>query len=161
MMKLRSLLALAVLGLALSGCQSYDIVQSNIFSNDDGYSVRVDYGRSSSDHVNVFRNPATGKDVEFKSRLVVDVCLPDGETFTAWQCMNFLRSGTMYRTDDEEWLVLVNGFTCFIYVKDPIPTDPGRYREIYRGLLCESPKSEYKPNPKWRKLNKDAAGKWK
>ena len=107
-MRFQSLVATVVLGLALSGCQSYDIVQSNIFSNDDGYAVRIDYGRSGSDHVNTFENPATGKETEFRSRLVVKVHLPDGDVFTAWQCMNFLRSGTMYKTDDGAWLVLVN-----------------------------------------------------
>ncbi len=154
-------IAAAVLALALLGCRSYDIVQSNIFSNDDGFAVRVDYGRSDVEHVNTFRNPATGRETEFKSRLVVCVHLPDGSSFTAWQCMNFLQSGTMYRTDNEKWLVLVNGFTCLIYEKDPIPQDPGRYREVYRGILCESPKSDYTPNPKWRRLTKDANGRWR
>ena len=160
-MSFQSLVATVVLGLALSGCQSYDIVQSNIFSNDDGYAVRIDYGRSGSDHVNTFENPATGKETEFRSRLVVKVHLPDGDVFTAWQCMNFLRSGTMYKTDDGAWLVLVNGFTCMVYAADPTAQDPGRYREVYRGILCESPKSDYRPNPKWRKLKKDASGQWK
>ena len=160
-MMLRSFVASVVLGLTMAGCQSYDIVQSNIFANDDGDAVRIDYGRSGSDHVNTFVNPATGDEMDFKSRLVVKVRLPDGESFTAWQCMNFLASGTMYRTDDEDWLVLVNGFTCMVYAKDPVPEDPGRYREVYRGILCESPKSEFKPNPKWRKLTKGSDGKWR
>ena len=160
-MMLRSFVASVVLGLTMAGCQSYDIVQSNIFANDDGDAVRIDYGRSGSDHVNTFVNPATGEEMDFKSRLVVKVRLPDGESFTAWQCMNFLASGTMYRTDDEDWLVLVNGFTCMVYAKDPVPEDPGRYREVYRGILCESPKSEFKPNPKWRKLTKGSDGKWR
>ena len=158
---LRSFVASVVLGLTMAGCQSYDIVQSNIFANDDGDAVRIDYGRSGSDHVNTFVNPATGEEMDFKSRLVVKVRLPDGESFTAWQCMNFLASGTMYRTDDEDWLVLVNGFTCMVYAADPVPEDPGRYREVYRGILCESPKSEFKPNPKWRKLTKGSDGKWR
>ncbi len=147
--------------LMLVGCQSYEIVQSNIFSNDDGFVVRIDYGRSDKDHINTFRSPATGAELPFKTRLVVDVLMPDGESFSAWQCMNFLASGTMYRTDDKDFLVLVTGFTCLVYALDPVPQDPERYREIYRGVLCESPKSDYKPNPKWRTLTKDANGRWK
>lgn len=147
--------------LALAGCHSYDIVQSNIFSNDDGCAVRIDYGRSSKDHVNTFVSPATGAEMPFASRLVVEVTLPDGTSFVAWQCMNFLSKGTLYQTDDKEHLVLVNGFTCCVYAHDPSPDDPGRYREIYSGVLCDSPKSSYKPNPKWRRMTKDASGKWK
>ncbi len=150
--------AIAVMA-AAAGCRSYDIVQSNIFSDDDGNVVRIDYGRSGSEHVNTFVNPATGKETEFRSKLVVEVTLPDGEDFTAWQCMNFLESGTMYKTDNGRWMVLANGFTCMLYFRTP--EDPPRYAEVYRGVLCESPKSDYKPNPKWRKLKKDALGRWR
>ena len=154
--------ALFVLGLmALAGCHSYDIVQSNIFSNDDGFAVRVDYGRSAKDHVNTFTSPVTGEEMTFKSRLVVEVTLPDGQSFVAWQGMNFLSSGTLYQTEDKSYLTLVHGFTCRVYAHDPSPADPGRYREIYSGVLCDSPKSSYKPNPKWRRLTKDANGRWK
>ena len=37
-----------------SGCQSYEIVQRNIFADDDGNVVIVDYGRSESEHCNTF-----------------------------------------------------------------------------------------------------------
>ena len=157
----RSLVTTVLLGLALAGCQSYEIVQSNIFSDDVGNVVRISYGRSNKDHVNTFRSPKNGAEMEFRSRLVVDVVLPDGEKFTAWQCMNFNQTGTMYKTDDEDWLVLVGGFACAVFTHDPIPADPERYREIYRGILCESPKSDYKPNPKWRDLKWSPDGKWK
>ena len=75
--RLKSSLALALL---LSGCQSYTIVQQNYFSDDDGNVVRVDYGRSDSDHVNTFISPATGKEMDFRSKLMVKVTLPDGDT---------------------------------------------------------------------------------
>ena len=144
------------MGALVVGCQSYDIVQTNIFSDDDGNVVRVDYGRSSREHVNKFVNPATGKEMDFRSKLVIEVELPDGDRFTAWQCMNFLQSGTMYETDNGKWKVLANGFSTVLYY-----STPEGYLEVYRGVLCESPKSEYKPNPKWRKLKKDARGRWR
>ena len=156
---MKKLLLLLSLGAALAGCRSYDIVQANVFSDDDGNVVNIAYGRSDKFHVNTFRNPATGKATEFKSKLVVDVTLPDGDSFTAWQCMNFLQTGTMYKTDNEKWMVLVNGFTALIYHQTD--DDPTNYLEVYRGILCESPKSDYKPNAKWRTLKKDAPGKWK
>ena len=149
----------AALFLAVVGCQSYEIVQTNIFSSDDGHVVTVAYGRSESFHVNTFRNPATGKDVEFKSKLVVRVKLPDGDSFTAWQCMNFFESGTMYKTDDDEWQILVNGFTCRMFLR--VNDGSGLYNEVYRGILCESPKSEKKKDSKWRSLKKDSSGNWK
>ena len=103
-------------------------------------------------------DPATGKEVEFKSKLVVRVELPDGDSFTAWQCMNFMQSGTMYKTDNDKWQILVNGFTCRIYLR--VDDGSGRYREVYRGILCESPKEEKKPDTKWRSLKKDSKGRW-
>ena len=149
----------AAIFLAVVGCQSYEIVQTNIFSDDDGRVVSVAYGRSESFHVNTFRNPATGKDVEFKTKLVVRVRLPDGDSFTAWQCMNFFESGTMYKTDDDEWQILVNGFTCRMFLR--VNDGSGLYNEVYRGILCESPKSEKKKDSKWRSLKKDSSGNWK
>ena len=147
-----------LLALALAGCQSYDIVQTNVFSNEDGDVVYVGYGRSDKDHVNTFRSPVTGATMPFKSKLLVKVELPDGDTFKAWQCMNFLQAGTMYKTDDEEWMFHANGFTCGIYHQSE---DPTKYLEVYRGVICETPKSDYKPSDKWRKLKKDGKGRWR
>lgn len=140
----------------LSGCQSYEIVQSNVFSDDNGNAAQIDYGRSDKVHENSFVNPATGKEMTYRSNLVIDVRLPDGSVFTAWQCMNFTGNGTMYRTDNEKWMVLVTGFSCVIYLN--VGND---YREVFRGILCDSPKVDYKPNPKWRELKKDANGRWR
>ena len=127
----------AAAALALAGCQSYEIVQRNVFADEDGNLVAVDYGRSEKDHVNTFVAPLTGKEMEFKSRLVVRVELPDGEVFTAWQCMNFMRRGTMYKTDDGRWMLLANGFSCVVYLQSEENAD--NYQEVYRGVLCETP----------------------
>lgn len=155
---MKNLLAFTLLALSLVGCKSYVLVQTNIFADDDGNVVRVDYGRSESPHTNTFVNPANGKKMEFMTTLVVEVVLPDGDDITAWQCMNFMPSGTMYKTDNEKWMVLVNGFTIMIYQR---AEDKSHYIEVYRGVLCESPKSTYEPNKKWRTLKKNANGKWK
>ena len=131
------------------GCQSYDVVQRNVFSDEDGNLVAVDYGRSGKDHVNTFVAPMTGKKMEFKSKLVVRVELPDGDTFTAWQCMNFLRRGTMYRTDNEKWMLLANGFSCVVYLRED--GDSGDYREVYRGVLCDTPDiGKGKKDSRWK-----------
>ena len=125
------------LALALAGCQSYDVVQRNVFSDEDGNLVSVDYGRSEKDHVNTFIAPLTGKEMEFKSKLVVRAELPDGTTFTAWQCMNFMRRGTMYKTDNGRWMLLADGFSCVVFRQ--LDDDRGNYREVYRGVLCDTP----------------------
>ena len=127
----------AAVALMLAGCQSYEIVQRNVFSDEDGNLVVVDYGRSDKDHVNTFVVPTTGKEMEFKSKLVVRAELPDGETFTAWQCMNFMRRGTMYKTDNGRWKLLANGFTCVVYLQSD--DDPDSYRTVYQGVLCDTP----------------------
>lgn len=155
-----TVLRLAVLlsALAVAGCRSYDIVQSNLFSDEDGNVMCVSYGRAYDEHVNTFRSPTNGKELEFRSRLVVEAVLPDGDSFTAWQCMNFSATGTMYRTDDLRWMLQVNGFACLVFRR--VDGDGDRYEEIYRGVLCESPVSEFRPSDKWRKMKKDTKGNW-
>lgn len=142
-----------------AGCRSYDIVQANIFSDDDGNLVRVEYGRSEKHHVNTFVSPVTGEEMEFKSKLVVEVRMPDGESFRAWQCMNFLSSGTMYKTDDGEWMFLAGGFTCTVYARTE--EDETRYLEVYRGVLCESPHVDAPKNDKWKTLPRTQGRRWK
>ena len=146
--------------LSLAGCQGYTIVQRNVFADDDGNIVSVEYGRSESDHVNVFKSPVTGKEMEFKSKLVVLATLPDGDTFKAWQCMNFLPRGTMYRTDDDEWMLLANGFSCTIYHQSE--KDETQYAEVYRGVLCEIDDSvKAEKNEKWRDVTRGSGGLYK
>ena len=144
----------ALAAMFAAGCQSYDIVQRNVFSDEDGNLVAVDYGRSERDHVNTFVAPLTGKEMEFKSKLVVRAELPDGETFTAWQCMNFLRHGTMYRTDNLKWMLLANGFSCVVYRQ--VEDSPDNYREVYRGVLCDTPDiGKRKKDERWKPVPPD------
>ena len=145
-------------GLLLAGCESYDIMQRSVFSDDSGNMVMVAFGRGESDHVNYFVSPSNGKELEFKSKLVVEVELPDGDSFVAWQCMNMLANGTMYRTDNEKWMLLAAGFTCTVYRRNEEMED--RYDEVYRGILCDTAKGDYKEDERWRKLKKNAAGRW-
>jgi len=162
--------SLFTLLLAAAGCNSYKITQTNHFANDDGAIVRVDYGRAEKDHINTFVSPANGRELEFKSKLVVDVTLPnwpagadypgkkagekppfDGESFTAWQCMNSSgNNGTLYKSDDGEWYFLASGFTCKVARKD------GRfksgYRGVFSGVLCNTPVTAPKKDDRWRKV---------
>lgn len=155
---MKNLLFLLALAVTVCGCRSYEFMQSNIFADDDGNVVKIDYGRSDKIHTNTFISPANGQEMEFRSKLVIDVLLPDENSFTAWQCMNFLNSGTMYKTDNELWMVHVNGFTCSIYRQtEEVKT---RYMEVYRGVLCESPKSTREKDERWRTMKKDAYGRW-
>ena len=140
--------------LALAGCNSYRIVQTNVFSDEDGRIVSVDYGRAERDHVNTFVSPVTGDEMEFKSRLLVDVTLFDGRDFTAWQCMNFLSSGTMYKTDNGKYMLLAAGFSCVVYSRE----DDGRYAEIYRGVICDSPGDGKRGEDKWRMVKPQKRG---
>ena len=157
-MKLRILAAAALL-VAMQGCQSYTIVQANVFSDDNGEVVSVEYGRSEKDHINTFISPVNGEEMEFKSKLLVKVVMSGGESFKAWQCMNFLSSGTMYKTDDGEWMFLATGFTCMIFRQQE--DDETKYREVYRGVLCESPKVETEKDDKWRTLPRSQGKRFK
>ena len=145
-----SLLAAALL---LQGCQSYTIVQTNVFADDDGNVITVDYGRSESDHVNTFVAPTNGKEMEFKSKLMVRVTLPDGDRFKAWRCMNFANAGTMYKTDSDEWKLLANGFSSVVYHQDE--KDERLYHEVFRGVLCDIADRDVKRDERWKVVPKD------
>lgn len=158
----------------LAGCHSFSIVQTNVFSDEDGNLVQVAYGKSDTEHVNTFLVPSNGKRMEFKSKLMVKVSLPeitrvykktdddgkvsrrteklcDEDSFVAWQTMNILSSGTMYKTDNDKWMVYVNGFTCAIYLQTK--EEATRYLEVYRGVLCDTPEmKDVRKNDKVRDL---------
>ena len=141
--------AFFLLGAALfAGCQSYRIVQRNVFSDEDGRLVTVAYGVAEKEHVNTFVSPMTGEEMPFRSRLVVEAEMPDGESFRAWQCMNLQSRGTMYKTDDGRWQVLVNGFTCIVYRLAADAEDA--HRPVYRGVLCDSPAVDAKKDERWK-----------
>ena len=134
----------------LAGCNSYRVVQQNVFSDEDGFLVALNYGVAEKTHENTFVSPVTGETMPFKSRLLVLAELPDGEELKAWQCMNFLPRGTMYQTDDEKWKILVEGFSCTLYAQDP--KNEADYAIVYRGVLCDSPAVEVKKDDRWREI---------
>ena len=129
-------LCLSLVLMFLTGCVSFILTQRCVFVDEDGKFTTVEYGSGKSEHTTTFTSPGNGKEMEFKSKLRVRVHLPN-ESFTAYQCMNVLQSGTMYRTDDKKWLFHANGFTCSVYRQTEDEKD---YLLVFQGVLCESPK---------------------
>ena len=168
---LSSYCAFSLLAMLLfQGCQSYKIVQRNVFVDDDGNILFVDYGRSEKNHENEFISPTTGETLPFKSKLMVKVrfdaevpdylelvdtnvgmrtnCIERGDcSFKAWQCMNTLSQGTMYASDDGEWKVLANGFSCVIYHQTE--EEPPRYLEVFRGVVCDTQQIDGEKDDRW------------
>ena len=69
--------------------------------------------------------------------------VPNGDDFLAWECMNTLPVGTMYRTDDEKWMYHANGISCRVFKKAVNPsTGQDDYLEIFEGVICEGPKND-------------------
>jgi len=129
----RGFVLAALLAIA-AGCQSYTIMQQNVFVDDDGNVLTVRYGHLESERTTTVRNPLTRKDVEMSSRLAVSLTLPEpnGSELMAYQCMNFLPSGTMYGTDDGKWLFLANGITSAVYLINEDKTD---YVLVFSGIM--------------------------
>lgn len=155
---------------ALAGCRGYRIVQTNNFANDDGAIVRVDYGQADKDHVSTFVSPANGREMDYKSKLAVEVTLPDwpegatfegreppfdGERFTAWQCMNFYGPGTSYKSGDGEWIFVASGFTCRVGRREA--DGSAKYRPVFVGVLCNTPVEKVEKDGRWRKIRPGAA----
>ncbi len=129
--------ALAVL--AFAGCTSFHQTQTVKFVDDDGRFAEVVYGYGDKDHVTTWISPINGKEIELRSKLRVKVKMEDGPSFMAFQCMNTLGSGTMYKTDNERWMFLANGFTCAVFELVDRTDD---YRSIFQGVLCQPPANE-------------------
>ena len=130
----------AAMFVLLVGCTSFKPQQACMFTDSEGDIVSVEYGQSKKDHVSKFTAP-NGKVMDMKTRLAVRVTLPDGDEFIAWECMNMLPVGTMYRSDDENWMYHANGISCRVFHKAVNPTTgQGDYLEIFEGVICEGPK---------------------
>ena len=117
------------------GCVSFIHTQTAIFANDDGEFLTVDYGTGKEEHTTTFISPGNGQEMEMKSKLRVKVKLPNGDSFMAFQCMNMLPSGTMYRTDNKQWMFLANGFTCQVFRE---LDDKSGYSLYYEGVLAST-----------------------
>ena len=118
---------------ALAGCNSFEQVQTNRFSDEDGNFVTVTYGRLGRECETVVASPQDGREFSMKSRLAVDVQLPSGEVFRGMQCMNMLASGTMYVSSDRKWMFHANGTACSVYLVDATGRD---YIHVFRGTLA-------------------------
>jgi len=131
----------ALAALVMVGCASFTPMQSSLFTDEDGNVISVDYGRSEKDHESKFTAP-NGKVMTMKSKLAVKVTLPDGTDFVAWECMNTLPSGTMYRTDNEKWMFHANGITCQVFAATVNPEGQNDYLLVFEGIICQGPKKE-------------------
>ena len=126
----------------LVGCTSFKPQQACMFTDHEGNIVSVEYGQSKKEHVSKFTAP-NGKVLDMKTKLGVRVTLPDGDEFLAWECMNTLSVGTMYRTDNEKWMYHANGISCRVFKKAVNPsTGQDDYLEIFEGVICEGPKGD-------------------
>lgn len=135
-LKFAYLLAASFSLLLFSGCTSFNLKQSVRFINDDGKIIAVDYGTGDSEYVTKFTAPMTGRQMEFKSKNRVHLTMPDGSAFYAFECVNELRTGTMYQSENEEWYYHANGFTCTVYHRVGSTRD---LAPVFRGVVCQSP----------------------
>ena len=120
---------------ALSGCASFEAQQTMLFVDDDGRALQAEYARSEKYHTGSFIAPLTGEEMEFRTKLRVRVTLPDGTRFRAWQTMNMLPQGTMYRSDDERWMYHALGVVATVYERTEDKKD---YKVVYEGVMCNA-----------------------
>lgn len=119
----------------LAGCASFTPTHTNVFLNEEGFVVGVENGTRSKDHVFKVVSPGNGKEVEFASSLMVRVTLPDGDRIVCYQTLNDkFPIGTMYMTDDKEWIYITNGLMCRIY---EMTADRRDYLLVFEGNLAK------------------------
>lgn len=133
--------AAAALALAAAGCNSFTVNQTNAFVDEDGLVLTVRYGQMEKEKTTTFRSPVNGKDVELRSRLAVSLTLPEpnGSTVMAYQCLNMLPSGTMYKSSDGKWLFHANGISCSLYLVNETGDD---HYLVFSGIMGGGPKRE-------------------
>lgn len=119
---------------ALCGCNTVTVSQTNVFQDEDGFSLRVEYGSLKRAHTTHFVSP-NGRQQDFESHLTVSVELPDGTDFRGYQCLNPLPQGTMYESGNREYLYYAGGFSCRVYQRG----ENGEYYTIFEGQLARIP----------------------
>ena len=125
----------------MSGCVSFTPMQTSLFTDENGNVISVEYGRTKKDHESKFLAPS-GKVMTMKSKLAVSVTMPDGDSFFAYECMNVLPSGTMYRSDSEKWMFHANGLACRVFRKALNPEGKDDYLLVFEGMICEGPRKD-------------------
>ena len=126
---------------AVIGCTSFVPTQVSSFVDDDGNKLVVEYGRGSEKHASTFVS-LTGKEMEYKSDLGINMQLPDGKVVTAWRCMNAELPGTMYMSPDRRWKCLVTGISSMLFLYDEAVND---YALVFQGSMTDT-----------RRIGKDA-----
>ena len=119
--------------LLLAGCASFRRTQRDMFIDDDGYLVHVEYGERSSPHRYKMVSPMNGRSIDCESKLMVRVQLPDEKWITCYFCQNDFTYGTMYSTDDGDWKYFTTGLECAVFRKDTRRND---YLIVYKGTAC-------------------------
>ena len=123
----------AAFAVALSGCALFERSQVDAFVDDQGYMIKVEYGTRSKDHVFMVPSPGNGKLVEYRSKLMVRVTLPDGERFSAYRTLNSMPIGTMYMSDNEKWIFLTKGYWATVQKQDR--KDSPDYTGVFEGYI--------------------------
>ena len=123
----------------LAGCMSFERTFTNSFLDEEGNVVTVENGRLSKDHVFVVASPGNGKPVDYKSKEAVKVTLPDGRQFMAYQTLNTIPIGNMYKTDDEDIVYVTNGLMCRIYAR---LEDGSDHLLVYEGNLTKDAETD-------------------
>jgi len=119
----KTMIVAAAAAALAAGCNTFTATQTSSFADENGNILTVTYGQLEDNHETVFVSPVDGRRIDMKSRLAVRLELPGGKRVKAYQCMNMLATGTMYKTDDDKWLFHANGTTCSLYLVDEKGTD--------------------------------------
>lgn len=124
--------------LLLAGCSTFTPQQSFMFTDEDGQIIVSDYGNLKEKRASKFFAP-NGKEMTMLSDKVVRVTLPDGESFTAYECLNPLPIGTMYKSSNEKWMYHAAGISCQVYRKAVNPRGEPDHELVYEGIICQGP----------------------
>ena len=123
----------------LAGCASFEVRQKNAYIDDEGNMAIVEFGTRSKDHVFMIPSPGNGKMVEYSSNMMVRITLPDKEKILAYRTLNSYPVGTMYMTDDKEYIFLTKGFACQI---GALLQDGSDYLLVFEGNLTKTGEEE-------------------
>ena len=115
---------------ALAGCTSFRLAQTDAFVDDDGNAIVVEYGASAKPYTYQIKSPMNGNVLDCQDTKMVRVRLPSGERIVCRLCQNDSPKGTMYMTDDRKWKYLTIGIMSRVYLWYPEASD---YLLVFEG----------------------------
>ena len=122
----------------VAGCATFKPTMKELFVDDKGNVMTVEYGDRSRKYEYEMVSPMNGVVVKSTATKMVRVTTPEpeNEVLDFYLCQNVSPKGTMYSTRNEKWKFLTIGTASQLYLWSP---DENDYLLVFEGELFVVP----------------------